>query len=294
MKRLWLRVLRDLLLLPLTAFLVYQGVALLPVKAEGEQKESLSFLAEQQQRDLGVGQPWGFVTPWKRLWEGERLGSGTRSYNLEDLSRALAGSLRIGALALLLALLLGGGYALFRTLSTRAAAGLELLPTLVYGTPSFILALVVAMGTGVSYDDDKAAFEPFAALVMAVGPGIFLGVILADALRQEAGKPYVVTARMKGWSVPQAVFRHALPNALPALFDALPPVATALLAGSFVAEKLFNVTYFGLLYVDAAKERQLGVIVVATTVFASLLILVSLSAELLKAAFNPRAREGGE
>ncbi len=292
MKGLLLRVLRDLALVPLTAFLVYQFVAALPVKSEGEQKESFAFLAQQQERDLGIGQPLGFLTPWKRLVAGERLGTGPRSYNISDLSRALAGSLRIGGLALLLALLLGGGFALLRTLYARGPLeqALELIPTVVYGTPTFLFALLVAMGTGVSYDDDKSAFEPWAALVMSLGPGIFLGVLLTDALRAEANKPYLVTALMKGRSRRQAIFRHALPNALPTLLDALPPLATALLAGSFVAEKLFNVTYFGLLYVDAAKERQLAVVVVATTVFVTLLIGVSLLAELLKAALDPRSR----
>ena len=117
-----------------------------------------------------------------------------------------------------------------------------------------------------------------------------MGVILAGALQSERQKPYMATAAAKGLRPLRALLFHALPNALPALLDAVTPVATSLLAGSFVAERLFNVTYFGFLYLYAAQHMELGIIVVATTVFASLLVAVSLGVELLRFAIDPRAR----
>ena len=100
----------------------------------------------------------------------------------------------------------------------------------------------------------------------------------------------MLAARARGLSPRAVLLRHALPNAGRAVLDALPPLATSLLAGSFVVEKLFHLTYFGFLYVDAASHRQLALVVVATTLFASLLVAVSLMTDVLRTLADPRAR----
>jgi oligopeptide transport system permease protein len=68
-------------------------------------------------------------------------------------------------------------------------------------------------------------------------------------------------------------------------------VATALLAGSFADERVFGLPYFGQLYVLAVLQKQVAVVVVATTVFASLLVAVGLVVELVRLLVDPRARE---
>lgn len=302
MRRLLLRLLRGVALVPLTALLAYHLVALLPLRADSDSKnEALRSVSRQLEADLGVGQPWGFLRPWQKLLSGERLGHGERSYTGREVARALGGSLRIGGLGLLLALLLGTAYALARVAAqaragasgvARAAEGaLGLLPSLVYALPTFVLALLVALSTGLAAgDEERGAFEPVVALVLAVGPAAFVGTVLADALRAELARPYVLAARARGRTGAGAALSHALPNAALALLDALPPLATSLLAGSIVVEKLFNVTYFGFLYVDAARHKQLALVVVATTLFASLLLAVSLLTDVLRLLLDPRAR----
>jgi oligopeptide transport system permease protein len=291
------RIARDLLLIPLAAFLVFHAVALLPLASDDDRKADYlrgpSADVVELQREMGDGEgALRFTAPWRHLFRGDRLGSGSRKYTLADIAGALAGSLRIGGLAFVLALVLALGYAAARALRPPAVLDqiLELAPTWVYGTPSFILALLVASFTGIATEDDRSAFEPVAALTVAIGPGIFLGVLLADALRTECDKPYYLAALARGRSRLSALLVHALPNAVPALLDALPPVATALLAGSFVIEKLFNLTYFGFIYVQWALERQLALVVIATTIFASLLILVALATDVLRAVIDPRER----
>jgi oligopeptide transport system permease protein len=82
-----------------------------------------------------------------------------------------------------------------------------------------------------------------------------------------------------------------LPNALPTFLDSIGPVATALLAGSFAAERVLGLPYFGQLYVLAVLQKQVPVVVVATTLFATVLVGVRLSIELLRYLVDPRARE---
>lgn len=296
MRRALLKGLSGLLLIPLTALLSWMLVAALPLNTEGEAKtETLRSLRVQLEEDLGLGAPLGFLRPWQKLISGERLGHGGRSYTGAEIGRAVLGSVRIGTMGLVLALLAGGAHALVRAHHRRGriATALSTLPPLIYATPSFVLALLVARTTGLAADDTEARlYEPIAAMVLAVGPAAFIGVVLHGALIEELGRPYVLAARARGLSDRQVLLRHALPNAVRAVLDSLPPLATSLLAGSFVVEKLFHLTYFGYLYLDAAQHRQLALVVVATTCFAALLVTVSLVTDLLRALADPRSAQG--
>ncbi len=295
MKRIGLRLLRDLLLVPLTAFVVYQLVALLPLRPDSEAKtKQLSAVAKQLERDLGVGEPLGFLKPWQKFFAGEPLDKNhTPTYTASFVGRKLLGSLRIGGLALVLALLWGTLFASGRLFLARSGARhvVDLAPAIVFGVPSFVIAVIIVIGTGQCVDPaDVARYEPIAALVVSIGPGAFIGTILRDALGTEMQKPYVTAAIARGRTRMGALVVHALPNAVVALLDALPPLATALLAGSFVAEKTFNLPYFGLTYVTAVQEKEILVVVIATTIFASLLVVVSALVDVVKVIVNPKER----
>jgi oligopeptide transport system permease protein len=149
-----------------------------------------------------------------------------------------------------------------------------------------LVAVLTAQALGVGFDGSVL----LASVTMAVAPATFVGVVLSDALEAERQRPYFVTALAKGCTPARALLRHALPNALPALLDAVGPVATSLLAGSFVAESFFRLQGFAFIYLSAARTVEPGVVVVATTLFAALLIAVSIAVELARRAVDPRAR----
>ena len=296
----WLlrRCLRDLALLPLIAFLVFQVLRLLPLPvAEGKFAQGPAAQAELRGR-LGFDRPMGFVEPWRRLLRDEPLGNEGTGYRGREVLAMLRGSLRVGAVALALALLLAVAYALARAWNRRpwCEALLDLVPAAVYGTPVFVLALGAARlaGGGASTEADPRGFEPLLALVLAIGPAAFLGGVLHRALEAERRQLYMLTALAKGVPPFQALLWHALPNALGALTDVLGLSAASLLAGSFVAEKVFNLPYFGLLYVRSVEEGEVALVVIATTLFAAILLLAGLGADLLRLLFTPGARpEGG-
>jgi oligopeptide transport system permease protein len=293
----WLlrRCLRDLALLPVIAFLVFQLMRLLPLPGAQEKfAQGRAAQAEVRER-LGFDRPLGFLEPWKRLVRDEPLGNAGMGYRGREVLAQLRGSLRVGVVALALALALALGYALGRSWNRRPwlEAALALVPTAVYGTPVFILALVAARlaGGGASTETDLRGYEGLLSLVLAIGPGAFLGSVLHQALETERRQAYMLTALAKGLSEGQALVVHALPNALGALFDSLGLCATSLLAGSFVAEKVFNLPYFGLLYVRSVEQGEVALVVIATTLFAAILILASLGADLLRLTFTPQARQ---
>lgn len=286
------RVLRQLALVPIVALAAYFLMAALPIPTEDESKRQLaSDLYASYRKDLGMGEPLGFLRPWAKLVRGERLGTTAQGVTFPEMLVKLSGSVGVGAVGLLLALGWALAYAIWRVRlkgSGAQAAG-DLVPAIAFGTPVFIPALLLAPAV---VERGRLLPELAAALVLSVWPGVLLGTLISGALEQELDRDYVRTALAKGMPRGRVVARHVLPNVLPALLDSLPPVATALLAGSFAAERVFGLPYFGQLYVSAVLQKQVAVVVVATTLFAALLSAVTLLVELVRMAVDPRAREG--
>jgi oligopeptide transport system permease protein len=285
------RALRQLAIVPIVAVASYWLMALLPLQIDDEQKQALPpELLASFRKDLGLGEPLGFLRPWEKLFRGERLGTSAQGITGDELVTKLSGSVAVGVVALVLALGWALGWALLRVLYVEKKwprAG-EVVPALAFGTPVFIPALLLAPAVA---EAGHLLPELAAALVISVWPGILMGTLLADALREELRRDYVRTARGKGLPARVVLRRHVLPNVLPVLLDALGPVATALLAGSFAAERVLGLPYFGQLYVVAVLQKQVAVVVVATTVFAALLVLVTTAVELCRLGVDPRSRE---
>ncbi|MCY1015978.1 ABC transporter permease subunit [Pyxidicoccus sp. MSG2] len=285
------RLARQLVLVPLVAVASYFLMASLPLTTETDAKRQVSKeLAASYQRDLGIGEPLGFMRPWQKLFRGERLGTSAQGITGDELLLKLSGSVGVGLMALPLALAWALGFALLRTRWRRgkwATLG-DVVPAVAFGTPVFIPALLLAPGV---VERGNMLPELCAALCTSVWPGIFLGTLVGDSLETELSRDYVRTALGKGLAYGTVLRRHVLPNVWPAMLDAVGPVATSLLAGSFAAERVFGLPYFGQLYVLAVLNKQVAVVVVATTTFASLLVLVSLAVEVLRYAVDPRSRE---
>ncbi|MGA9524186.1 MAG: ABC transporter permease subunit [Myxococcaceae bacterium] len=266
-------------------------MAMLPLRVEDDSKRQLpTELIEAYRRDLGLDSTLGFLRPWEKLFSGERLGTSAQGVTGEELLVKLGGSVGVGLVALVFAVIWALGWALLRVtvIERRWPSAGELVPAIAFGTPVFIPALLLAPSV---VEAGRFLPELAAAFVLSIWPGIFLGSLMADGLREELRRDYVRTARGKGLSLSGATRRHVLPNVLPILLDALPPVATAVLAGSFAAERVFGLPYFGQLYVLAVLQKQISIVVVATTLFASLLVVVTLFVELARWWVDPRSRE---
>ena len=286
-----IRSLRQLAIVPIVAVASWWLMSLLPLQVDDEQKQAVPpELLASYRRDLGIGEPFGFLRPWEKLFAGERLGTSSQGVTGEELLVKLSGSVGVGLVALVMALGWAILWSLLRVLvvEPRFPRAGEVVPALAFGTPVFIPALLLAPSFA-----EAGNFLPelAAAFVISLWPGVLIGTLLADALREELRRDYVRTAKGKGLAPRQVLRRHVVPNILPVMLDALGPVATALLAGSFAAERVLGLPYFGQLYVLAVIKKQLAVVVVATTVFAALLVVVTTAVELARLWVDPRSRE---
>ena len=107
---------------------------------------------------------------------------------------------------------------------------------------------------------------------------------------EEAGKDYVRTARAKGLSELQALFRHVLKNAMIPILTGVVVVIPSLFMGSLITESFFGIPGLGSYTIDAINAQDFPV-VRAMVFIGSLLYIVGLIlTDLSYTLVDPRVR----
>src|SRR5260370_5234475 len=122
-------------------------MAALPLAPEDDAKQQLPpDLVASYRRDLGIGEPFGFLRPWQRLLQGKRLGTSAQGVTGKEMISKLGGSLAVGSVALVFTVVAALAFALFRLWLRGSAAEAygDWFPALALGTPVFIPALFLA------------------------------------------------------------------------------------------------------------------------------------------------------
>ena len=99
---------------------------------------------------------------------------------------------------------------------------------------------------------------------------------------------YVTTARSKGLTERVVVIKHVVRNALIPVVTLVALQMPAVFGGAIVTEQIFRIPGIGSLLIDAILRNDTPVIMAVTFVFACLVILFNLIADLLYGWLDPR------
>jgi peptide/nickel transport system permease protein len=125
-------------------------------------------------------------------------------------------------------------------------------------------------------------------LVLATFPLAQLMRYVRSSMVDVLAQDYVRTARAKGLSETAMLCRHALRNALIPMVTVLGVLTPRLLGGAVITETVFAWPGLGRLAVEAAIARDYPVIMGATLLVSSLVILSNLITDLLYVVIDPR------
>lgn len=212
------------------------------------------------------------------------------------LAEALPYTLRLASAALALAVLLGGGLALYATYTSRRWLRQLLLslPAVAVSLPTFWVGLMLVQLVSFrlrllpAFGDEGAATLILPAVTLAVPIGAMLAQVLAKSLLTALDEPYVQTARAKGAGRLRVHLRHALRNAaLPALTMGGILVGN-LLAGSVVVETVFSRNGLGRETVSAVTVQDIPVVQGVVLLGALAFVLVNLVVDLVYPLLDPR------
>jgi len=130
------------------------------------------------------------------------------------------------------------------------------------------------------------------ALALALPQAAILTRVMRSALLDVLSEDYIRTARSKGLSRRQAIWRHALRNAMIPVLTIVGLQFSFLLAGAIIIENVFFLPGLGRLVFQAITQRDLIVVesVVMLLVFA--VVMVTFFVDIAYAWVDPRLRHG--
>ena len=114
----------------------------------------------------------------------------------------------------------------------------------------------------------------------------FMRASMLDNLRQD----YVRTARAKGLSERVVVMKHVLRNSLIPVVTVIALGLPAVFGGAIITEQVFRVNGLGQLLISAIQANDIPMVLTLTFIFAILIVVFTLIADLLYGVLDPRIR----
>jgi len=225
-----------------------------------------------------------------------------RDFTVSELiGDAIPVTMRIGLLAILLALIVGisaGVAAALRknTLLDRLVTGIAMIGISV---PVFVLAPLMVLIFAVtlkwlpaSFAGSSGADRLFLPVVALALPQVaYIARLTRASLIDVMNSDYVRTARAQGLKTSSIVRYHALKPAMLPLVSYLGPTFAAVLTGSVVIEQVFGIPGVGRFLVTAATNRDFTLVLGITIFYSAMIISLNLVVDLLYAFLDPRIRK---
>lgn len=110
------------------------------------------------------------------------------------------------------------------------------------------------------------------------------------AVSDQLDAPYVEMARLKGAGPVRIVLRHALPNAIGPIANAVALSLSYLLGGVLIVESIFNYPGIANLMIDAVTTRDIPLIQACAMIFCGAYLILVMLADICAIVSNPRLR----
>ena len=216
---------------------------------------------------------------------------------------ALRSTLVLVGLSVVIAAGIGIALGALAALRPRAAALVDALSLLAQSTPSFWLGILLIIFFAVHLGWLPAGGLPgegqpgWMFLILPVATIAFgqmaayarhAAAALTEALRQ----PWARSARARGASDRQVLWRHALPNAGVPLLTLLALDAGSLVSGALVTETVFARPGMGKLLFDSVMGNDYNLALLALLLVALMTMLATLAADVAQHWLDPRLGEG--
>lgn len=127
-------------------------------------------------------------------------------------------------------------------------------------------------------------------ITMATAELAFKARIMRSSMIESLGQDFMDTARSKGLTDRQALWRHAMPNAMLPMVTVAGLSLSHILAGSVLVEKVFGWPGMGLLFIGAIERQDtflvLGIVIVLTIS----ILIVNIVTDIVYGLVDPRLR----
>ena len=224
----------------------------------------------------------------------------------ELIKKSLPVTASLAALALLFTVVLSVPVAIYlaRNNNKKLPTLISSLMQLGIAIPSFWLAIMLIMVFAVSLRWlPSGDFIPFSqsvagavrslilpAAAISVGTTAVVIRYLKNTMLDQMSMDYIRTARSKGLSRNETLYRHVLKNAILPAITMLGIIAVEVMSGAIIVENVFNLPGIGRLIISGVGNRDFPLVQGLVFYLALTVVIVNFCVDLLYAAVDPRIR----
>ena len=123
---------------------------------------------------------------------------------------------------------------------------------------------------------------------LSLSPMAHITRLTRSSMLDVLGQDYIRTAKAKGVSGRNIIFKHALKNSLIPVITYFGPMLAYIVTGSLVVEQIFAVPGIGRAFVNSITGRDYPLIMGTTIVLATLIVFMNLLSDILYKIVDPR------
>jgi oligopeptide transport system permease protein len=209
-------------------------------------------------------------------------------------------SLKLGGLAMLLALVIGLSAGTIAALRQNTATDYGVMATAMMGIsiPSFVMAPLLILffaiylkwlpAGGLGGGDWKNLVLPVVALAL---PQIaYISRLTRGSMIEVLRSDFIRTAKAQGLPMRTIIVQHALKPALLPIISYLGPASAAIITGSVVIEQIFGVPGLGRYFVQGALNRDYTLVMGVVVFYGVLIIGFNFLVDVLYGWLDPRMK----
>lgn len=256
---------------------------------------------EELREEMGLNDP--FVVQYANYMKGMFTGDMGKSYItnkdvFKTFMEKLPNTLMLGGAAVLIAVIVSiplGVYTALNQNTWKDTAGMIFA---LFGTsmPNFwlglMLILLFSLKLGLLPSGGKTGFSSLILPAVTVGFGLAALITrttrssMLDVIRQD----YMTTARAKGCSEKQVIYKHGLKNALIPIITAIGLQMSLVITGSVLAETVFSWPGIGRLVYESISKRDTPMVTGSIIMCSIFMCIINLVVDLIYAFFDPRIK----
>jgi oligopeptide transport system permease protein len=226
-----------------------------------------------------------------------------RDYSVTELiATGFPVSLKLGAGAMLLALVIGVAAGSFAALRQNSAAdhGVMAFAMLGISVPNFVVAPLLILVFAIHWHwlpagglgEGSPANLVLPTIALALPQIAYVARLTRGSMIEVLRSNFIRTARAQGLSTLNIVLRHALKPALLPVVSYLGPAAAMVITGSVVIEQIFAVPGLGRFFVNGAFNRDYTLVMGVIVFYGTLIIVFNFLVDLAYTWLDPKVKLG--
>ncbi len=218
----------------------------------------------------------------------------------ELIIRGMPYTFIVAALALIVSVFFGVLSGIYAALYQNRLPDYVLVLVVMIGLviPNFLMAPILQLVFGIQlawlpvggWGDGKPSHLVLPVIVLSLPHIARISRLMRGSMIETLGTNFIRTARAKGIGARLVMTRHAIKPALVPVVSYLGPATSYLLTGSLVIESIFGIPGIGSYFINAALNRDYGMVLGTVIFYMVLIIILNLAVDILYAWLDPRVR----